>query len=509
MVVSGHPEGPDLLMSDGTSPEDEVPMADASEEPNLRADVVRGGKNLLIRQMVGLVISGVGSIAIARLIGLGGYGSYAAVFEVTFFIQAMLEFNLDLFLVRRSSVDNEVYHTVFVLLLISASLGTGGVIAGIALIGHFVHVPQFAHVALWMFASIPVMHLQQVPLSKLERELNYGVIGKGEVAGQIMFFVVGVTLAAIHYGVWAPVIAWWAQQTILLVIFWAKAGYRPALDARMPLVREATRFGAAATSANFTYSLRNLVNPVVVSRTLGVHAVAIVGLTLNLIDQASFIKTVTYRIALTVLGRVQGSASRFAAAVREGTMIQMLVVGIPFIGFACAAGILIPLLFGSKWTGVDHVFPLVAVSYLAYVGGSLYTVGILAKGNPWLTIAPNMMNSALLWLAAVVLVRRFGVIGYGLAELFTIPSVMLTLMIYTISFGRQHFLVPSIWFISIAAAILAPVVSWWLLLALVAPICIRPSRRGLFAVIELGMSETAIGRRAIERLQVYRRGSES
>src|ERR1035437_1353302 len=110
MVVSGHPEGPDLLMSDGTSPEDEVPMADASEEPNLQADVVRGGKNLLIRQTVGLVISGVGSIAIARLIGLRGYGSYAAVFEVTFFIQAMLEFNLDLFLVRRSSVDNEVYH---------------------------------------------------------------------------------------------------------------------------------------------------------------------------------------------------------------------------------------------------------------------------------------------------------------------------------------------------------------------------------------------------------------
>jgi PST family polysaccharide transporter len=226
-------------------------------------------------------------------------------------------------------------------------------------------------------------------------------------------------------------------------------------------------------------------------------------------DQASFIKTVTFRIALTVLGRVQGSASRFANAVREGTMIQIFVVGIPFIGFSCAARILIPLLFGSKWTEVAHVFPLVAVSYLAYVGGSLYTAGLLARGNPWLTIVPNIMNSVLLWLAAVVLVRRFGVIGYGLAELFTIPSVVLTLVLYTISIGRQHFLVPSIWFVSIAAAILAPAVSWWLLLALMAPICIRPSRRGLFAVIELGMAETAIGRRANERLQVYRRGSKS
>jgi PST family polysaccharide transporter len=471
--------------------------------------VVRGGKNLLIRQIAGLVISGVGSIAIARLIGLRGYGSYAAVFEVTFFIQSLLEFNFDLFLVRRSTAAKEVYDTVFVLLLVSAVLGTGGVIAGIPLIGHFVHVPQFSHVALWMFASIPVMHLQQVPLSKLERELNYGVIGKGEMAGQTMFFVVGVTLAAMHYGVWAPVIAWWTQQTILLVIFWVKAAYRPAFGAQMPLVREAMRFGVAATSANFVYSLRNLVNPVVVSRILGVRAVAIVGLTLNLIDQVAFIKQVTYRIALTVLGRVQDSASRFAAVVREGTMIQLLVVGIPFVGFACAAGILVPLLFGSKWTGVAHVFPLVAISYLAYVGGSLYTGGLLAKGNPWLTIAPNMMNSVLLWLAAVVLVRRFGVIGYGLAELFTIPSVLLTLIIYTISFGRQHLAVPAIWFLSIAAAILAPVVSWWLLLALLVPICVRPSRRGLFAVIELGMSETSVGRRASERLKVLRGGSAS
>ena len=157
--------------------------------------------------------------------------------------------------------------------------------------------------------------------------------------------------------------------------------------------------------------------------------------------------------------------------------------------------------------GVDHVFPLVAVSYLAYVGGSLYTAGLLARGNPWMTIVPNIMNSALLWLAALVLVRRFGVMGYGLAELFTIPSVVLTLVIYSISFGRQQFLVPSIWFISITAAILAPVVSWWLLLAMVGAICIRPSRQGLFAVIEFGMSETAIGRRAHERMS--RRRSES
>jgi O-antigen/teichoic acid export membrane protein len=143
------------------------------------------------------------------------------------------------------------------------------------------------------------------------------------------------------------------------------------------------------------------------------------------------------------------------------------------------------------------------------VGVSLYTAGLLAKGNPWLTVIPNIMNSVLLWLSAEVLVRRFGVIGYGLAELFTIPSAMLTLVFYTISIGRQHFFVPSIWFTSIAAAILAPAVSWWLLLVLVAPICIRPSRRGLFAVVELGMSETAVGRRAIEHLKDYRRGSET
>jgi len=483
--------------------------ADTPQEPDLRASVVRGGKKLLIRQTAGLVISGVGSIVIARLIGLTGYGSFAAVFEVTFFIQTMLEFSLDLFLVRRSAVDKEIYDTVFTLLVVSAAVGTSGAISSIPLLGHFVHVPQFHDVALCMFASIPVMHLQQVPLSKLERELNYGVIGKAEVAAQMMFFIVGASLASINFGVWAPVIAWWTQQTILLVIFWAKADYRPALGTRMPLVREAMRFGAATTSANFVYSLRNLVNPVVVSRLLGVRAVAIVGLTLNLMDQVAFIKGVTYRIALTVLGRVQGSASRFATAVRMGTMIQMFVVGIPFIGFACAARILIPLFFGSKWTEVAYVFPLVAVSYLAYVGASLYAAGLLAKGNPWLTIIPNMMNSVLLWLAAVVLVRRFGVIGYGLAELFTIPSMILTLMIYAISFGRQHFLVPSIWFISISTAILAPVVSWWLLLALAAPMCIGPSRRGLFEVIEFGMSETAIGRRATERLQVYRRGPGS
>ena len=324
-------------VSDPTSSEDATPTADTPMDPDLRASVVRGGKKLLIRQTAGLIIAGIGSIVIARLIGLTGYGIYAAVFELAFFIQAILEFSLDVFLVRRSSAEKEIYDTVFVLLLISAALGTGGSIAAIPLLGHFVHVPEFRDVALCMFASIPVMHLQQVPLSKLERELNYGVIGKAEMAAQVMFFIVGVALASIHLGVWAPVIAWWTQQVILLAAFWANAGYRPALGAQMPLVREALRFGAASTSANFVYSLRNLVNPVVVSRILVVRAVAIVGLTLNLMDQAAFIKTVTFRIALTVLGRVQGSASRFFNAVREGTMIQIFVVGIPFIGFSCAA----------------------------------------------------------------------------------------------------------------------------------------------------------------------------
>jgi len=185
-------------------------------------------------------------------------------------------------------------------------------------------LPDARPIAIAMFAGIPLVHLQQVPLSLLERDLRYDVIGVIEITGQILYLVTGIAVALSGGGAWSLVIAWYGQQAVLLIGFWSRAGYRPRLIWGTDEVIQLLQFGLAATAASAAYATRNLVSPLLVAPLLGPAAVGYLSLAARLVDQIGFVRQVITRMSFAVVGRLSGHPQRLRGAVREAMEAQVL-----------------------------------------------------------------------------------------------------------------------------------------------------------------------------------------
>lgn len=453
-----------------------------TDSEDLRGRVLRGGRSLLVRQIVGLVVSVGGILALTRLIGPSAYGVYASAFSVMFFAQSVGEFGLDVFLVRfPGELSKSVCDQVFTLLLVLGTATTCLMLAATPAVAHIIDLPSFAPVAAVMFASILAVHLQQVPLSRLERNLHYGAIGLVEVSAQVAFFAVAIPCAVGGLGVWAPVCGWWTQQLLLLAgLFWADT-YRPRLGWDVSVVRAAFSFGSLTTLSGIANNARTVAAPLIVGHALGAAAVGYVNLAIRITEQLGFARQVVTRLAFAVLAKLVDDLTRLRRAMERAMEAQLLAVGLPICGFAVVSGWLVPIVFGSEWTTVATLLPVLAPAYLALAVFSLHNVVIMTAARPWELIISQGSSTALLYASAWLLVPRYGLIGYAYAELVAMASWLLTDRLLTRRFLRPSYLTVGIWWGAFSATSLAPVTTWWLALSLAA-LLLPPSRRDLWSL---------------------------
>jgi O-antigen/teichoic acid export membrane protein len=139
--------------------------------------------------------------------------------------------------------------------------------------------------------------------------------------------------------------------------------------------------------------------------------------------------------------------------------LQALAVGLPLAGFALAAPQIIPRLFGDEWTPALNVFPFVATGFLvAAVFGMHASILYVCRKNLQVTLA-NAVHVFLFAGAALLLVPRMGLRGYGLSELAAIGSTVVlhawVTQLFPVSYRR---VLP--WFVAFLPPLYAPLVGW-------------------------------------------------
>ncbi len=443
----------------------------------LSATVMRGGRLLAMRQVAGMVLSLVGMLFLTRLIGPMAYGTYAAAFGIVFFLQTMSEYSLDVYLVRYpGELPADVSHQVFTFLVGSGLAMTGASLLGLLVAGYFIDVAVAAPVFVALVAGLTIVNLQQVPLSLLERELNYNSIGLIEIVGQLGFFAVALAVAVVHPTAWAPVFGWLAQQIVLLVGYWSRAGYRPRMVWQPGIIRPMLAFGSAAISSTFMGSFRSLANPVLVGGFVGATAVGYVALALRLLEQASFMRTIAYRLSIAVVSKVIDDANRLRRVLTLGSEMQLAAVAIPVTALSLAGGTFIPIFFGPDWRPVAEIIPILVPVYLATAAFILQYSVLIAQTRPWdLTLSVGA-NAALIWGAGLLLIPRFGIYGYAASELIGTASWLLTDYFLARQQRRPHYATILLWWGAFSIGGLAPLTTWWLVLVPIIAVFFPASR---------------------------------
>ena len=425
----------------------------------LRSKVIKGGALMVIRQALGILLSLIGVLFITRVIGPTEYGLYGVAYGIVSFLGGLGIWGLDVYLLRKTSnPDQQDYDQVFTLLLCISGVFTLSLVLGQHIIAQMLKLPEVAPLIAVMGLTLP-LSLLNLPLTiKLDRDLNFQRVAFIELISQISYYVVALPLANRGAGAWAPVGGLWLQQITMVVLTVYSTSLRPRLCWKPSLIREMLAYGLSLSFAGWLWQLRSLVNPVIVGRFAGAEAVGFVALAIRLVEMLAFAKSVTWRLAMAALAKLENDKTRLRRSVQEGMKLQALAVGLPMAAFAIAAPVVLPLVFGEKWIPALQIFPLIAIGYLGNSIFNLHSSVLYLFGRnlevAWFHAAHMVLFAG----AAFFLVPYLGMMGYGWAEIAALASYIVIHIYLAKEIGSPNYTVALSWFtISIAVLILSTV----------------------------------------------------
>jgi O-antigen/teichoic acid export membrane protein len=114
--------------------------------------------------------------------------------------------------------------------------------------------------------------------------------------------------------------------------------------------------------------------------------------------------------------------ARLAAAVGEGMRMQVMLAGGIFCGFALLGRPLVGAFFGSDWEAVFLIFPMVALGWMAAAAYDLHVAALYALGRNGDVATFYLANVGLLATFILLLAPKFGILGYGYAEIAAVAA---------------------------------------------------------------------------------------
>lgn len=445
-----------------------------------------------------MVIGIFGVVVLTRMIGPDNYGRYAATLGLIAYFQSLFTWGINVYLIRaKTDHDAAVFDQAFTLLLMSGVTATA---IGFLLVGpleHWARIPNLRFALGSMLLVLPFQLTATVALAKLERELKYREVAAIELGGQIAYYAAALPLAMSGRLALAPFIGWMTQHLLVSLSYFIVAGYFPRIRWDRATSRDMLSYGFGYSATIWLWQLRLLVNPLVVGRFVGLDAVAVVALTVRLVEYLTFVKAAAWRISMAALGRLQSDLARMRSAIATGMMLQVLAVGPILVAFTIVSSWVVPRLFGPEWTPTVALFPFIALSYLANSVYNLHCSALYALGRNWAVAQFHVVHVLLFFSSALILVREYGVIGYGLAELVALASYLVVEINVRRIVGTVAAAAALAWATSFAVALFHHQLGLLALVGLVVAGALARTREPMAAVVSQLVRSLHEGRQAV------------
>jgi O-antigen/teichoic acid export membrane protein len=389
----------------------------------LKAKVFKGGIYLVLRQLLGALMSLVGALVIAHILGPEEFGIVAIAMSVFYFTTATSKLGLNIYVIRQPDLqENEgeqilaFYNTVGVAFCILVWFAAP--LVGLWT-GHAAVVTPVVQ------CLVPIIWLDMVGglyIGLLERKLRFAEVGSIEMLAQIANTLLSLSLVLLNYSYWGPVAGLAAQFLIQAVL---GAFYQPIrwrMRWQWNSLQPALRYSFGYTGCNWLWSFKSLTIPLLVSRLAGLEAVGILTMANRLTAQLGTLWPVVERLSISGLAKLSHEPELTRQVVSRGMVYQGLVVG-PFEAlFSCLSIWAIPVILGKEWMSSIQIFPVIAFVWLVYAVFTLHVSALYVVGRNEEVAKAYLWHLGLLWLSSLLLVPPYGMWGYAAAEMVALLS---------------------------------------------------------------------------------------
>lgn len=447
----------------------------------LRQAALRGGAYLAGRQVVSILLKFVGVILITRVLGPAKYGAYVSAFNIYQYAATISFTGVGVYLLRHDGDVPELsFRTAYSILMMTGLPLLFIIEFGAGMLGNWTGVAGFEPVMRVIVLGLPLQLLSMPASVRLERRLDYRSVALIEILGQVAFYILAVPLVILKFGPVSLAAAWVLQQTITCFGAHAAAKTLPRFSFDRATARRIFQYAAEFSVANWIWQARVLVNPLVVGPALGAQAVGLVGMTVGLLEMLSIIKTIAWRLSVAILTKFKSDYAKLRTAVTEGMELQVLAVGTILLAFGWTGQFIVPHLFGARWLGVMDLYPYIALSYLTQAAFNIHSATLsVVNRNRGLAVY-HLISVAIFASVAYLAVARFGIVGYGYAEVATVPAYIALHFVLARVIGSPDYRLAAIWWIGAATGLFWQFSLWTIaapFIALAMPASVRQLRK--------------------------------
>lgn len=439
----------------------------------------KGGRNLFIRHVLGFAINFTGGIFIARLLGPEVMGLYFISFTLLIVLRQLIDFGISVHFIRLPSAPGP--RLIKNAYAFQQAIAVAGTIISVFFLSRFA-ARWYGHEELAILiaaASIGAYFnsWQSIPLSRLEREMDYKKIGFIEVSEILVFNLAAVTGAFMGHGIYGLAAGSILRGFVPAVISVAVTGMRPAFSKETEVVKSLIHSTSPILGSNLVLWIIMAAPPVIVGSLSGTRELGLAQLAYTLLGNTMFIATIFQRISLSSLSKFQDDPENFNKAVQRILQILFLIYIPLTMGLASISPWWVTLIYGSQWAGMDRVILIAAIPVTTAALLIVLLSALYSKGLTGVVLKQNIVHAVIYWAVMWAIASKYGAVSVPAAHLVAMSAGYMFIYAYSKECGKLRYkplaawllagagVMSFSWYMASKGAVYMPFILWPLFIA--------------------------------------------
>lgn len=344
-------------------------------------------------------------VAMARLLGPETYG-LAALGLLVLGLGNLLCQGWSWGVVQAREISHEQVRVVFTWQALFGLAVAGAMAGGAHWIAAWFQEPRVIPLLLGLAPAVLMAALSSTPINLAKRQMDFRYLQlTGVTSYAIAYLVLGLPLAMLGYGIWAPVAGALLNAFCVFAFIWARPQSRLRPLFRHPGAVLHAGVGMTAVLTNACNWLINSIDRMVLGRLLSASALGNYAVGSNLASiPANVVLSGLQPAFLAASARMQDDLPRMRRAYLGALATTWVVLSPLFVLLAVLAPDLVSLLYGPKWEHAGTVLQIVACAMPAYISWGLSTPVLWSTGKKHLESGLQLpllpLVAAAFWLAA-------------------------------------------------------------------------------------------------------------
>jgi PST family polysaccharide transporter len=382
------------------------------------------------RRILGLIITFLSTITVARLVTPSAYGLANMAVVILAFAEIFRDFGLTNAVLRKGTISQDEMSLIF-WFNAAVTLSLAFLMAAMSpLASRFYHEPIVAPVILVSLAGFILNGLSLQHRALINRELRFSLLAVVDTCALLVGFVVTIVLALLWHDVWCLVVGTVAQSATSSLLFVVLSGWIPSRPRPTEELPSLLKFGANTLTFSVSTFLSNQAGPILIGHFLGPGLLGQFtrAQTLFTLPNSNLVEPIA-QATLPLLARLRIDPAEYRQAylgmVRKLCAFLMPIsIALAFVGVPLAQALL-----GEKWRVAGEVLSALAPSLAAVgLGYSISDLFITQDRSSELRTVGFL--ETIIRVGSILVGIHFGVVTVARCySLSTIPMVFLRLVI--------------------------------------------------------------------------------